>query len=55
MVGVSAFAPASRVASHTSLKMSYESEIGAIPPAGELVHFLSVVSSISLPSLSLFS
>jgi hypothetical protein len=33
-VGVSAFAPASRMATSSALKMSFESEIGAQPPLG---------------------
>ena len=34
IVSVAAFAPASRIASSSALKMSYEGEIGAIPPVG---------------------
>ena len=33
-VSASAFAPASRIASSSALKMSYENELGAIPPIG---------------------
>ena len=34
LVSVAAFAPASRMASSSALKMSYANEIGAIPPVG---------------------
>ena len=34
LVSAAAFAPASRIASSSALKMSYEDQVGAIPPVG---------------------
>ena len=34
LIGASAFSPAGRVARSTSMKMSFENEVGALPPTG---------------------